>query len=493
MKCACFGGTVSALMLTMGLSLSGCKVGPDYAPPTENVPSEWSDAPARFAPSAQAELHGWWGNFNDPVLSRVIEMSETNNQLLAESLANLRAAYARVGVSESQFWPSVGLAAQYQRELVNVSQVPVQSVSLEPFDLYAYGVGMAPWEIDLWGKIARQVEAAGANAQASMDDLRSMLVSVRGQVGSTYAQVRTLQQRILAAEAIVVNLQRILGLVQKQLQAGTANQLDLNYAQAQLDEELASIPPLRSALTSAMNTLAVLCGITPGPMREIVGQADEIPVGPETVSVGIPADLLRRRADVRAKERRLASSIANIGANEALHYPTLSISGNFYISATSLSGMGDISNQAYTIGPSLQWMIFQGGLINSMVAQAKAQADAALASYRNTFLSAVGDVESSIAAVVQSREALVLLNDAEANAKQAAGLVLLQYQQGLVDLRTLMSVENDLIKIVGQRIQTQGLLAQDIVGLYRALGGGWEKSAVSIEAEGISKTKPSEV
>lgn len=470
--------------------LVSCKQGPNYEPPKENLPAGFVGSNETLTPPRDPELTLWWERFNDPTLTELIAQGDESNQSLAASLAHVRAAWASVGITESQFWPSIGLGAQYDRTKVNLTQVAAQGVDLDPYNVYAYGVGMSAWEIDLWGRIARQVEASSASASATLDLFRGTLVSVRAQIASTYMQYRTIQQRLLVAEDVVGNLTIIRDLTLLQLKNGTTSQISVDHIEAELQKQSAVIPQLRGALASATSTLAVLCGTTVGPLQETLGGIVPTPTGPIVLDVGIPASLLQRRADVRRKERDLAAAIATIGSNEALHFPQLTLSGNFYISSNTFNGLGDLSNQAYSFGPTLAWNVFSGWRVDAQVAQAKARADAALADYRNAVLVAIADVESASANVVQSRAALTLQEGALADGLSALHLAELQYQQGLVDLTTVLEIANLEASLADGVAQARGLLAQDIVALYKSLGGGWEASAPDADAEAVLQKKP---
>ncbi len=478
---------IVALLGALALIASqGCESGPNYQQPTDVPANDWSRKPEGSLASGQASLERWWEGFHDPVLDQLLARVRDNNQDLAKALANVQVAYAKVGVSESQFWPAVGAGAQLSYLKQNASTLAAAGVELNPYSVYAWGA-QASWEIDLWGKVARQVEAATASAESQVDILREALVSLRAQAAANYMQVRMLQAELQVTRDSIEVFTGLRDLVKAKLAAGTATILDLNRAQAQLDLATTKLPSLENNLSSTQNTLAVLCGTTVGQIEPMLAQDQPIPTGPGQVGVGVPADLLRRRADVRAAERELAAATANIGAFEALYLPQLAISGNWYLSAPTLGGLGSISNQNYSIGPSVSWLIFQGGYVQSLVWQSKAQMAAALAGYRQSVLGAIADVERSMVALNMSRVAESSYDDAVANVEVAAGLARLQYAQGVTSLSNLLDVENQLLSVRSDQVQNEGLVAQNLVGLYRALGGGWEESSINQEAETATK------
>ena len=284
---------------------------------------------------------------------------------------------------------------------------------------------MASWEIDLWGRVARTVESSKASLQSEVEDLRDALISIRSQVGMTYMQVRTTQLQITIAKSGADNLRQTLDLTMQKFRAGTNTLLDVGQSQTDLDMQLATIPTLEANLAASIFSLAQLCGTTPAPMLELLGKVAPIPTGPLTVGVGIPADLLRRRTDVRSSERLAAAAVATIGATEALNLPVFALSGNFYLAATQFSGLGTWSNNAYAFGPTVSWLIFQGGYVESLIAQSKGQAQAAIAHYRNTVLSAIQDVETCISALTQSQETTRRYQTAVDSAQATADLAVL--------------------------------------------------------------------
>ncbi|MEY3144217.1 MAG: hypothetical protein RLY21_2710 [Planctomycetota bacterium] len=412
----------------------------------------------------------------DPQLDSLIARADLNNQSLAAALGSVRAAYAGVGVSESELWPTLGLGAQYARTQTNVAQLAASGVNTEPYDLYAYGVGMASWEIDLWGSVRRQVEAAKADAEKQVDLLRDALVSVRAQVGSTYVQLRTLQAKreVLARNIEVFGKSR--DAVKARFDAGTVTGLDLARVEAQLDAVNAQLPQVEAGIASAIAQLASLCGAHPSDLAAELAPARPIPMAPELVGVGLPADLLERRPDVRAAKQDLIAATARIGVAEAAKLPTISVSGNFYIASNSFSGLGDLSNKAYTIGPSLWWPLFTGGQIDAQIAQQKALAEAALARYRGAVIDAVGDLSATTSDFVEAREGARLSRSALESAQRALSLAEQQFDAGVTDITTLLDVQRQELQAADAEVNARGAVAQALVGLCKALGGGWSEA-----------------
>lgn len=480
------------------VAVTGCKVGPDPKPlaltdvtpnapaPTAFTPPELTaterdgDATALSATAADettdgaAALDRWWTRFNDPTLDALIAKAEEANATIGEALSRVRVAQAQLGLSESDLWPKIAAAAEYRRTKQNFSQLAAQGVDTDPFSMWAYGVAMSTWEIDLWGRIRRQVEASEAGLRMSVDDLRNALVSVRAQTASAYLSLRTIEERLGVTEQAVANFQQTLDLAEKKFKAGTTTKLDVNEAQANLDLETASIPQLRSALAQAKGNLATLCGTNVAVIEATLGARSKIPAAPDAIAVGIPASLLERRPDLRAANERYISAVALIGAAEALHYPALSLSGNFYISSTEFAGLGDMSNRAYSFGPALSLPLFTGGAIDSQILQAKASAEVAYNAWRGTLVRAVAEVDVAIASIVLARQADEQYRQASASARDSYDLAKLQYTAGTITIERLLDAQNQYLRALDAETQARGLAARSVVDLCRALGGGWE-------------------
>ncbi len=470
-------------MLTLVCNAPSCKVGPNYETPQELPAELWSQPPQGAVTAAEPDLKEWWKQFHDPVLDQLIEQAQQSNATLEKSLANVRVSLATLGMTESQFWPTINTAIEYSRNKTNIAFLAAQGVDTQPYDVWAGGAAMASWEIDIWGRVARLVESSKATLESSVEDLRGVLISVRAQVGTGYMNVRTLQLQLAILAEAVANQKTTLELAKAKLAAGTNTQLDVNQSQASLDLIEASVPEIEAQLATAIASIANLCGTTPGPMKILLDKAAPIPNGAETVAVGIPASLLRRRPDVRSSERLVAAAVANIGASEALNLPIFSLSGNFYLASNQFSGLGDASNIAYGFGPTVSWLAFQGGYVESMIAQSKGRAQVALAGYRDAVLGAINDVESSISSLVQSQRSVLLYKKAVASAQSSYDLAKKQYSVGRTSLRDLLTVQNELLDVERSLASSQGNVAVNLVSLYRALGGGWDDGAVNQSAE----------
>jgi NodT family efflux transporter outer membrane factor (OMF) lipoprotein len=505
-----FRSSLLPLSLTAVVAVAGCKVGPDPKPlqttdvtpaPTANFtppelsaterdgdPTALSATAADETAAGEANVDRWWTRFNDPKLDELVAKAEAANATIAEALSRVRVAQAQLGLSESALWPTIAAAAEYQRTKQNFSQLAAQGVDTDPYSVWAYGVAMSKWEIDLWGRIRRLVESSEAQLRASVDDLRGALVSVRAQTSVAYLALRTVEERLAVTEAAVANLRQTLALAEKKFKAGTTTQLDVNQAQANLDLEEAAIPQLRSMLADTKGDLATLCGTNTAEIEAMLGTRGTIPPAPDAIAVGLPASLLEQRPDLRAANQQYAAAVASIGAAEALHYPALTLSGNLYISSTEFNGLGDWSNRAYSFGPALSLPLFTGGSIESQILQAKASAELAYNSWRGTLVRAVAEVDVAISSLVLARDADVRYSKAVASAGDTYRLAKLQYNAGTTTLEDLLEIENQYFKAQDAEVQARGLAARSVVDLCRALGGGWE-SAAPVEKSAIDESR----
>ena len=469
---ACVGALVS-----IALALPGCRLGPDGPPAVEPSVVEMSCASADDGLSSDAPVAPrWWELLRDPQLDALVARADANNQSLAAALGSVRATYAGIGVSEAELWPTLALGAQYSRTLTNIAQLAADGVRTEPYNLYAYGIGMPAWEIDLWGSVQRQVEFAKADAGKQVELLRDALVSVRAQVGATYVQLRTLEEKRAVLARNIASLTASCDAVKARYDAGVATALDLARVEAQRAAVEAQLPQVDAGIAAAIAQLAVLCGANPSEMRAELADAKPIPEVPDVVGIGLPADLLERRPDVRAARQELVASTARIGVAEASRLPSISVSGNFYIAANALSGLGDLANKAYSIGPSLYWPLFTGGKIDAQVSQQKALAEAALARYRGAVIDAVGDLSATTSDFVEAREGARLSRSALESAARARALAEQQFDAGVTDITMLLDVQRQELDAADNEVTARGAAAQALVALCKALGGGWSET-----------------
>jgi len=451
----------------LALATQACAVGPNYRPQAAaalNVPDRYQ-APGADSVDA-AQLAQWWTAFNDPTLTSLVERTLAGSTDLAAAQARLRAARASLKASRGALFPSLSASGSANRQDV------VEGAG-NSGDGFQAGLD-ASYEVDLFGGVRRSVEAARATAEGSAASLADVQRSLVAEVALNYIDARSTQARLAVARENIGIQDETLQIVRWRVEAGLVSDLDLQQAIAQRAQTAASIPTLEQSYAASVNRIAVLIGQAPGAVTAEMAAQQPIPLGPDNVEAGLPADLLNRRPDLIAAERSLAAEVARIGVAEADLYPALRLSGSLSSSSTNFSGLGDniISN---LIG-SITAPIFQGGQIRARIEQQRATADAALASYRGTVLTALEDVENALVSIDRTKARESELVTAEAAARESVSLAEAQYQSGLIDFQALLSTQQSLLSAQDSRTTARAARASASIQLFKALGGGWDAS-----------------
>jgi NodT family efflux transporter outer membrane factor (OMF) lipoprotein len=468
------------------MASAGCQVGPSYKPPLVPIPDEfaWTNGHTESPPSHPA---AWWTLFNDPVLNTLITQATANNfnlRIAAERIDQYRAQY---GVASADLYPDIGALANYSRNRVPTTDFGQTGSGEGEFNQWNIGLD-ATWEVDLFGRISRSIEAAVGDLQAEVENWRYAMITLRAEVASSYLSLRTLQARLEVGNQNIEAQQRFVEIIELQIAAGTATAGALAQAQAQLAQSEAIIPQLGVTMATETANLALLLGTTPGPLTRSIPKGHGLPAVPTEVAIGIPADLLRRRPDVRAAERELAAATARIGQATADLYPKLSLSGSFGFGASQSSDLLQWASRSYSVGPSFSWDIFNGGRVRAVINQQESLTREALLTYEKTVIQAIGEVESSLVGFVLSAHQRDDLKRATASAQLAYDLSLDQYEHGVIDFLEVILVQQSLLEIEDSLAQSQGLCAETMVELYRSIGGGWTTGTLPTLA---SETKDS--
>jgi NodT family efflux transporter outer membrane factor (OMF) lipoprotein len=450
------------------LAAAGCTtLGPDYRAPEPSVlsvPDTYEGVGESAVPAPPADLARWWERFDDPLLTRLIDEASAGNLDLAVAAARLVQAREAVVQARAGLVPTVGASGGAGRNIGDGN------------DRTSFDVGAdASWEIDLFGRIARGVEAAGAEAEAVRLDREALRVAIAAEVASNYMQARLAQERLALARDTLVIADDNLQIAGWRVQAGLVSSLDSEQARAARAQTAAAIPAIETAFAGATYRLAVLTGRAPGALTETLSAPQPIPQGPGEVAVGIPADTLRQRPDIRASERALAAATARIGVAEAQLYPGLRLSGNIGTAAFSLGGLFDAIGGAIFAG--IDQTLFDGGRLRSQLRSQQAATEGALASYRQSVLTALEDVENALVQLDAARRRQAQFAIAFDAASNSALLARTQYRAGLTDFQTLLEAERSLLSARDGIAGTRGDEALALVQLYRALGGGWDPLA----------------
>lgn len=470
------------LLLAVLFLAAGCfKVGPDFKKPETAVMPGWLEAEGYKQVSTKADdYRDWWRSFNDQALDKLVRTAYQENLSLRIAGTRVLGARAQLGFAAGEIFPQV----QQATGAVQKNRVSERGPSAFPgsvSNFWASQIGLsASWEIDFWGKFRRAIESADASLMAAVADYDNTLVSLTGDVANSYISIRTLEKRLNIARQNVDIQKKSLQIAMARWQGGTTSRRDVEQATTVLESTEASIPPLESQLRQTKNVLCVLMGLPPRDLGEFLGaKAGDIPAPPPTVAVGIPADLLRRRPDIQAAEWRAAAQCAQIGVAKADLYPAFSLLGNFGFQAADVRNfaLGDMlswRSRTGSFGPSFQWNILNYGQFTNLVRVQDAKFQELLITYQNTVLQAQQEVENSLIAFLKAQEQAGKLALSTAAAQRSVDLAVLQYREGITDFTTVLTAEQTLLTQQDNLASTLGNISTNLVGMYRALGGGWQ-------------------
>jgi NodT family efflux transporter outer membrane factor (OMF) lipoprotein len=446
-------------------------VGPDYVRPDVGAPATWH-APLQGGVTAGApdpeSLAKWWAVLGDSELSSLVERAAAGNLDLRAARARVREARARRGTALAGLSPTVNASGSASR-----SRSSENAGSGRIGELYSAGFD-AGWELDLFGGVRRSVEASQADLEASQEDLRDVLVSLLAEVALNYVDARTYQARLAEAQDNLQLQEETLRLAQARREAGLTDALPLEQARYNLESNRAQIPALRTALEGALNQLAVLLGESPGALHGELEDRKAIPVPPLEVAVGVPAEALRRRPDVRRAERQLAAQTARIGVATADLYPKFSLSGSIGLEALASGDLLRFASRTWSLGPRITWPLFDAGAIRQDIEAQSAVQEQVLIAYESAVLGALQEVENALVAYAQEQQRRAALDEATAAAQRAVDLSRSKFSAGLADFLVVLDAERSLFSLQDQLAQSGGAVTSDLIRLYKALGGGWK-------------------
>jgi len=458
------------------LALAGCTVGPDYVAPETKAPDAWHTAAVEGLEDGEATLQTWWNVFNDEKLTELVLRSAEGNLDLRSALWRVEEVRALRGAVASNRKPQVGFSADANRSLPSDNGALGDFAPEEGFEadnLFAAGFG-ASWEIDVFGRIRRQVEAADAATDASVEAYRDVLVSLYAETALAYVNVRASQERLRIAHTNVETQENTLQLTKDRFDSGLVSALDVAQAESNLANTYSLIPVIERDLNEALNRLAVLLGENPGALHAELATEVPIPQEPEDVATGLPAELLRQRPDVRRAERLLASQTAQIGIATADLYPTFSLAGFLGLEALNAGDLASGDSVTWNIGLPIRWNIFAGGRIRSQIRAEEARTNQLLAGYEQTVLDALEESENAMVAYVKEVQRRERLSQAVNATQRSLDLVMTQYTAGLTDFQNVLDTQRTLLVREDELAVAEGLVVGNLVRLYRALGGGWD-------------------
>lgn len=449
---------------------NGFKVGPNYSPPAAPVSPQWIDAANKELLTEPANICDWWSAFNDPILNGLIETAYQQNLTLQAAGTRILEARAQRNIAAGNLFPQgqTAVGTYLHAQLPNNLQVPLPS----NVNLWATGFNLS-WEIDFWGRFRRTVEAANASYGAAVEDYHDALVMLLSEVATNYVQLRTYEERLRYAQENLAIQTGSTQIADDRFHGGVATELDLRQARSNLKQTESLIPPLVTGRRQASNALCILLGMPPDDLAARLAAAP-IPKPPPTVAVGIPAELLRRRPDIRRAERQVAAECARIGVAEAELYPRLGVNGFLGVTANELSEL--FTPRAFTgfVAPMVQWNILNYGRLINNVRVHDARFDHALLEYQQTALVAQREVENAIVGFLQSQQQAMSLDQGVAETARSVELVKEQFKEGVTDFNRVYNTESLLVQQQDQLAQTRGNIAANLIELYRALGGGWQ-------------------
>ena len=472
-----------AVLVVLALAAAGCvSVGPDYRAPEQVVSPAWhtqlkggltgdaSDSPA---------LTQWWSSLGDSKLTDLIERAVAANPDIRKAKSRIRQARASLRIAQASFFPAVDSSASAARTRSSENLGPgwtnstTGSMGSAYSNLYSTGLD-ASWEIDIFGGVRRSVEAARADVGSTEENLNDVLVSLLAETASNYIDVRSYQSRIAAVSANAGSQNETYQITLWRSEAGISDDLAVQQARYNLENTRSQIPPLRTSLEGAMSRIAVLLGEQPGAVHACLEEPRDIPLVPRSVAVGVPAEMLRRRPDIRKAERDLAAETARVGAAVANLYPTFTISGSIGLESISTGNLLKWGSRTLSIGPGVSLPVFHGGALRQKVEYQTAVQEQAAIAYEKTVLNALEEVENALTAYGEEQNRRDALIEAEDAAKKAVLLAEYQYQAGLANFLSVLDAQRSLLTFQNQLAESKGAVVSNLIRVYKTLGGGWE-------------------
>jgi outer membrane protein, multidrug efflux system len=464
-------GGAAALLILVGALLAGCAVGPNYHRPQVSVDADFVNA-SEPGLAAGDPTERYWTTFDDPLLTQLVEDSVIHNPDLQAATANLQAARAARRLTGFDQFPTVTANASYAKVLESGQELPGYTFNQREFDTAQAGFD-GLWELDLFGRVRRNVEAARAEVGASEATLRDARVSVIAEVARDYFILRGLQDQLLLTRRNADVQANTLKLTQVRLEAGRGNQLDTSRAEAEYQTTLSTIPSLEATIATTIYRISVLTGRQPTALAAQLSAAAPLPELPAFSSIGTPERLLRRRPDVRVAERELAASTARVGVAMGDLFPRVTLVGEVGYSAASFGQFGESQARYFQAGPSISWAAFDMGRVLARIGESRAQTNAALAHYESAVLNALGDAEGSMITYGRSQVSRQALKIAAAASDKAADLAQKRFEGGLIDFLEVLDAQRTALSAELTLSQSRTDTATALIAVYKSLGAGW--------------------
>jgi outer membrane protein, multidrug efflux system len=481
-------GLILGLTLIVSVTATGCLVGPNYERPFMKLPPLWRSVDEVAKPMAgeepKTDLAQWWQSFNDPLLNGLVEQALSSNLDEKIAIARIREERAYLAASRGALLPNIGLDGSYTRQRYSANTPFGEFPQLVPREEDMYEAGFdASWELDIFGGLRRGVEASQAELAASIENARDVRVTLLAEAARDYVAVRTLQRRLLITRENVRDQSDSLGLTQARYRMGFAPELDVIQARSLLETTQAQMPELESELAQTDHRISVLLGRGPDALNAQLSDMAPIPgiADPDALATripaGLPSDLLRRRPDIRAAEREIAAATARVGVATADLYPKFYITGTAGLESISTSDFLAGASRIWTIGPTMRWPIFEGGRIRAYIEARNAQEEQALLIYQKTVLNALAEVEDALIGYAKERTRHKALANSVQDFKSSEMLARERYEEGYANYLDVLEVQRSLYAAQDSLAQSDQQLIDDLIAIYKALGGGWDTDA----------------
>ena len=472
-------GLVSIVLLlstSSGCGLSewarnGFKLGPNFRRPAAPVAGEWIEHDDPRVLDEPPQYEDWWAVFNDPALNNLVQIAYRQNLTLRQAGLRVMQARASRAITAGNLFP------EQQQAFGNFERIQESGTTAVPspirvFDEWEVGFN-ASWEIDVWGRFRRSIESADASLEASVAEYDFVLVSLIAEVVTAYIDIRTFEERLRYAKQNVEIQKSSLKLSKTQFDEGKTNQVGVYLAKANLSGTASTVPSLEVGLQQAKNRLCTLIGIPPSDVSDLLGSKDGIPSVPADVALGIPADLLRRRPDIRQAEQQVAAQSAQIGVALADLYPSIAVNGEVYQASEQFSNLFRSASAAGSVGPSFRWNILNYGRIMNNVRLQDSRLLELVANYQNKVLEANQEVEDALIAFLKSQEEVRFLQENADDLNNSLDLLIIEFEEGAIEFSPVFVLQGSLREAQDRLAAAQGRLLINLVDVYRALGGGW--------------------
>jgi NodT family efflux transporter outer membrane factor (OMF) lipoprotein len=445
------------------LFAGGCLVGPDYVPYDMETPTSWSSV-ERYLSDTEPNFIGWWKQFEDPMLTSLIERAMASSLDLKTAQSRIRQARAELWFSQGGLWPSVDATASQSRSRASTGAKT---------ELYSAGLDAA-WELDIFGGQRRDIEASEALVRASVEDLRDVWVTLTAEIALNYISLRGFQQEIVILERNLETQQKTADLTRKRFNGGFVGALDVANAEVQVTNTSAQLPLLELSVQQTIHNLGILLGTYPAALAEELSTGADIPSSPAQIAVGIPSDLLRRRPDIRSVEAQVHAATALIGVAEADLFPRFALTGSLGFQSQKADALFNWNNRIWSVGPTAGWNIFDAGRTRANIEAQKAVEEQVLLAYQQTVLTALQEAEDALIALTKEQEHRDALQKSVEASRRSVNLATQLYTEGETDFLNVLTAQRSLFSSEDALVNSNRTVSTNLVALYKAMGGGWE-------------------